>query len=257
MNYGLLGETLRHSISPLIHRELGNEDYGLFPVVQEELAHFLETAPFRGLNVTVPYKERVIPYCDELSVTALTCGNVNTIVKRDDGSCYGDNTDYHGLKALFEKYELTPAGKAVVILGSGGAAKTAQALCEEEDAAAVTLISRSLGAPFGSYEDKGLFRSAEIVINATPVGMFPQAEATPIDTALLTNAEAVIDLIYNPLPTRLLTEAAARGIQAVDGLWLLIEQARLSEELFQERTIDSAVNEKIYALAKAELRRKP
>ena len=257
MNYGLIGEALSHSLSPLIHRCFGNEDYGLFPLAREQLADFLETGAFSVLNVTVPYKEKVIPFCDELSVTALTCGNVNTLLKRQDGTVYGDNTDYGGMKALCAKNGISLTHRFVVILGSGGAAKTAQALCEAENATECILISRSLGASFGSYQDKELFRSAEIIINATPVGMYPRSDATPLDISLLEHTEAVIDLIYNPLPTRFLREAAARDIKTADGLWLLIEQARLSEELFQNKSIDPAINAAAFREAVATLRSTP
>lgn len=238
MKCGLLGQKLGHSYSPQIHRQLADYDYTLFEKQRSELEEFLRHGNFTGLNVTIPYKKSVIPYLAELSPVAARLGAVNTIVRRPDGSLIGHNSDYFGFRSMVSKSGLTVSGKKVLVLGSGGASSTAVAALQELGAK-VVVISRS--GP-NNYGNLYLHTDAAVIVNATPVGMYPNVGVSPIDLGLFPVLEGVLDIVYNPARTRLLMDAELRGLVAMNGLWMLVAQAKESAEWFSGRSIS---NEKI------------
>lgn len=246
MKYGLIGARLGHSYSCEIHRRIGNYDYQLQELPPEALADFLARRDFLGLNVTIPYKQQVIPLLDEVAEEALSIGAVNTIVNRD-GRLLGYNTDLAGMCAAMERGGLALAGKKVLILGTGGTSKTARAAAERLGAAEILRVSRSAKPDAVSYEaarrDHG---DAEILINTTPVGMFPHTEDVPIDLGAFPRLEGVMDVIYNPLRTGLLLAARARGIPAVGGLYMLAAQAVYAAALFMDRPVERAAIDRAY-----------
>lgn len=233
MKCGLLGQRLGHSYSPQIHSQLADYSYALFEKQPEELEDFLKNGHFTGLNVTIPYKKAVIPYLSELSPVAARLGAVNTIVRRPDGSLIGHNTDHFGFRSMVEKSGLCPAGKKVLILGSGGASCTAAAVLQELGAE-VIVISRS---GENNYHNLHLHTDAAVIVNATPVGMYPEVGVSPLDLDLFPNLEGVLDIVYNPARTQLLLNAEARGLTAMNGLWMLVAQAKESAEWFTGRTV--------------------
>ena len=242
MHYGLLGRKLGHSYSPQIHRYLGNYEYKLYEQEPENIGVFLKTTSFLGLNVTMPYKKDVIAYCSELSNEARKLGAVNTIVRQTDGSLIGHNTDYFGFLSTVQKTGLSVCDKKALVLGSGGASVTAVAVLKELGAS-VVCISRS---GENSYNNLDLHSDAALIVNATPVGMYPDTNVSPISLDLFQNLEGVIDLIYNPARTALLQQAEKRGIIAENGLWMLVAQAKESSEWFTGRKLDDAVISEIY-----------
>ena len=239
MRCGLLGKKLGHSYSPQIHASLGDYSYELFEKAPEELGDFLKYGDFSGLNVTIPYKKDVLPYCDELSDRAAELGAVNTIIKRLDGSLIGHNTDYFGFMSMVLRSGLQLAGKKVLVLGSGGASVTAVAVLKELSAN-VVVISRS---GEDNYENLGNHSDASVVVNTTPVGMYPQLGFSPVNLDLFPNLEGVLDIIYNPAKTELLLDAERRGLITENGLWMLVAQAKESAEWFTGSHIsDNRIN---------------
>lgn len=232
MRYGLLGEKLVHSFSKEIHEKLGKYKYELIEVPPEKLDEFMARRDFAGLNVTIPYKRAVIPYLDEISGRARAIGAVNTVVNRD-GKLYGDNTDFGGLKALIRRMGLELRGKTVLVCGAGGTGKTASAVAESLGAAAVYRLSRSGRDGALTYAEAYQARAgAQILINATPAGMYPDTDGMPADLERLPALEGVVDVIYNPLTTRLVQCARTRGLKAENGLYMLVAQAVLAAERF-------------------------
>ena len=229
MKYGLLGEKLSHSFSPLIHKQLGNQDYGLFSVPKEQLGAFMERRDFSAINVTIPYKKAVIPFLAVISRRAAAIGSVNTVVKLSDGSLYGDNTDYMGLAFLAAETGISFAGKKVLILGSGGTSLTAQAVAKDGGAARITVVSRQGEV---TYEDLCRYRDSQIILNTTPVGMYPKNGERLIRLREFPDCEGVLDVIYNPLMTPLLLEARELGIPYGNGLLMLVAQAKFASDLF-------------------------
>ena len=242
MKCGLLGRKLGHSYSPQIHNLLGDYSYILFEKEPEELENFLRNGDFSGLNVTIPYKKEVIPYLSELSPTAKKMGCVNTVLRRSDGTLYGHNTDYFGFTSLVRHAGLSVAGKKVLVLGSGGASNTAVAALKDLGASPV-VISRSGENNYGNLH---LHRDAAAIVNATPVGMYPNTGVSPIDLALFPHLEGVLDVIYNPARTQLLLDAEKLGIPRENGLWMLVAQAKEAAEVFTGGKISDEVIEKIY-----------
>ena len=242
MKCGLLGRKLGHSYSPQIHRRLGDYSYDLFEVEPEHLADFLKSGDFSGLNVTIPYKKDVIPYLHNLSPTAKRLGAVNTIVRRADGTLFGHNTDYFGFKSMVGQSGLTPAGKKCLVLGSGGASNTVVAALEELGAE-VIVISRSGENNYGN-----LSRHADtaIIVNTTPVGMYPNTGVSAVRLEEFPALEGVLDVVYNPARTQLLLDAEKRGLVTMNGLWMLVAQAKESAEYFTGNAIDDTVIEKIH-----------
>mgnify|MGYP004629664185 FL=1 len=242
MKCGLLGRKLGHSYSPQIHNLLGDYSYVLFEKEPEELENFLKNGDFSGLNVTIPYKKEVIPYLSELSPTAKKMGCVNTVLRRSDGTLYGHNTDYFGFTSLVRHAGLSVAGKKVLVLGSGGASNTAVAALKDLGANPV-VISRSGENNYGNLH---LHRDAAAIVNATPVGMYPNTGVSPIDLKLFPHLEGVLDVIYNPARTQLLLDAEKLGIPRENGLWMLVAQAKEAAEVFTGGKISDEVIEKIY-----------
>lgn len=242
MKCGLLGRKLGHSYSPQIHNLLGDYSYVLFEKEPEELKNFLKNGDFSGLNVTIPYKKEVIPYLSELSPTAKKMGCVNTVLRRSDGTLYGHNTDYLGFTSLVRHAGLSVTGKKVLVLGSGGASNTAVAALKDLGASPV-VISRSGENNYGNLH---LHRDAAAIVNATPVGMYPNTGVSPIDLGLFPHLEGVLDVIYNPARTQLLLDAEKLGIPRENGLWMLVAQAKEAAEVFTGGKISDEVIEKIY-----------
>lgn len=233
MKCGLLGGKLTHSYSPQIHGYLGSYSYELFEKMPEELEDFLKNGDFAGLNVTIPFKKSVIPYCAELSARAKELGAVNTIVRRADGTLIGHNTDYFGFERMLQASGLDVSGKKALVLGSGGASNTAVSVLKEQGAD-VVVVSRS---GENNYENLHLHSDAAVIVNATPVGMYPNVGISPIDLAEFPALEGVLDLIYNPARTKLLLDAQSRGLVAVNGLPMLVAQAKESAEWFTGKAI--------------------
>ena len=228
MQCGLLGRKLGHSYSPQIHRELGSYQYTLFEKEPQELEEFLKNGDFEGLNVTIPYKKDVIPYLTELTPVAQRLGAVNTIVRRADGTLIGHNTDYFGFRYLVQRSGLDVENKKVLVLGSGGASNTAVAVLRELGAR-VVIISRS---GENNYQNLRLHADASVIVNTTPVGMYPNTGVSPIDLGLFPQLEGVLDAVYNPARTQILLDAESRGLVAMNGLWMLVAQAKESAEWF-------------------------
>lgn len=242
MEYGLLGEKLGHSFSPQIHRELGGYDYRLVELTPEELPGFLARRDFRGVNVTIPYKQAVMPLLDEISDRARRIGAVNTIVRRPDGRLAGDNTDYAGLMTLLDRAGFRLQGAKCLVLGSGGASKTAVVCLRDLGAREVRVISRSGEDNYGNLSRHA---DAEWLINATPVGMYPKNGVSPVNLEELPALKGIADMIYNPARTALILQAEERGIPAVNGLPMLVSQGRAAAELFLGRTIPAAEEERV------------
>lgn len=237
MRCGLLGEHLTHSYSPQIHALLGEYSYELFEVAPDALADFLRSDRFDCLNVTIPYKRAVVEFCATLSDAARALGSVNTLVRRPDGTLHGENTDLDGFRWLLERNGGVQPGEKALVLGTGGASQTVQAVLRAAGAE-VTVLSRR-GEQ--NYSTLGAHADATLVVNATPVGMYPNNGARLIDLDLLPQCRCVLDLIYNPARTRLLLDAEERKIRRENGLSMLVAQAKRAAELFTGKMIPDAV----------------
>ena len=221
MLYGLIGEHLTHSYSCEIHASIADYNYELKELAPDELDDFFKKREWNAVNVTIPYKETVMKYLDFISDTAKEIGAVNTIVKRD-GILYGYNTDFAGMKAMLEKYGIAIKDKKVLILGTGGTCNTAFAVSNFLGAKKIIKVSRSKGDGVITYEDAiKEHRDAEVIINTTPVGMFSRQSGKPIDISVFPDLSGVVDVIYNPLRTELVTDAMERGIASCGGLYML------------------------------------
>ncbi len=240
MKCGLLGRKLGHSYSPQIHSYLGSYSYELFEKEPEELEDFLQNGDFDGLNVTIPYKKTVIPYLDELSPIAKKLGAVNTIVRRD-GKLIGHNTDYFGFRTMVNSSVLEFAGKKALVLGSGGASNTAVAVLEELGAK-VVVISRS---GENNYQNLDRHADAAVIVNTTPVGMYPNNGVSPVDLSLFSRLEGVFDVIYNPQWTKLTMDAMDRMLSCDNGLRMLVAQAKESAQWFTNSVISDDVIRRI------------
>ena len=236
MKCGLLGRKLGHSFSPQIHARLGSYSYGLFEREPEELEEFLRSGDWSGINVTIPYKKDVIPYLDELSPVAARLGAVNCIVRRA-GKLVGHNTDYFGFREMVLSSGLDVSGKKVLVLGTGGASMPVVAALEELGAAVVS-ISRS---GENNYENLHRHGDAAVIVNTTPVGMYPNTGVSPLDLSLFPRLEGVLDIIFNPARTQLLLDAQARGLVAVNGLLMLVAQAKEAAEWFLNDQLDDSL----------------
>ena len=248
--YGLLGRKLGHSWSPPIHTALGCEGYKLIELEPEELGSYLAKADIGGLNVTIPYKRDVMAYCDVIDETAKAIGSVNTLVRRSDGKLYAWNTDAAGFRWMAERAGIHLEGKKVVILGSGGASLTAQAVSRAMGAREVIVVSRS---GENNYENLSRHADAEVIVNTTPVGMYPAVGTSPVDLAAFPRCEGVLDVVYNPRRTTLLLQAEELGLPCSDGLPMLVAQAKAAEEYFFEKSIPDSENERILAMLRQEM----
>ena len=243
--FGLIGGRLGHSFSPRIHREMGGYDYELIELAPEEVAEFLRKGDFRGINVTIPYKKTVMPFLDEISDAARRIGSVNTIVRGADGRLRGTNTDYSGFRAMLERRGLNPAGEKCLVLGSGGASVTAVTCLRDMGAREVRVISRSGEDNYGNLNRH---RDAGLLVNATPVGMFPETGKAPLSLEAFPALKGVADMIYNPARTALLMDAERRGIPWINGLYMLSAQAREACEIFLGRPVPESETDRVTAL---------
>lgn len=235
MEYGLIGEKLGHSYSQMIHARLADYRYELKEVAPEKLDEFIEGREFRGLNVTIPYKQAVMKHCAALSPEAVEVGSVNTLLVRLDGSLLGHNTDIDGFIYMLRRGGIDPAGAKAVILGSGGTSLTAHAALARLGAREIVTVSRK--GPVDYHTLYAKHADAEILVNATPVGMYPENGASPVSLDRLSGVRGVADVIYNPEKTALILAAQAKGIPAVSGLSMLVAQAREAAELFTGQAI--------------------
>lgn len=237
IKFGLIGEKLGHSYSKTIHEQLASYSYELMPLKKEELDNFMKTHDFKAINVTIPYKREVIPYLDEIDENAKKIGAVNTIVNKN-GLLYGYNTDYHGFLYTLRHNQISVANKKVLVIGNGGAAMAVFAVLRQEAAADIIVVKHKEELGTVTYQEAATFHSdAAIIINTSPVGMFPNTESTPMDLSPYHSCEAVVDLIYNPRQTLFLKQAADLGIKSVNGLEMLIAQAKYAVEYFLSITI--------------------
>ena len=243
--YGLLGRKLGHSWSVPIHAALGCADYQLIELEPAQLEPFLARRDIGGLNVTIPYKRDVMPFCDVIDPMARAIGSVNTLTRRADGKLYAFNTDAAGFCWMAQRACIQLAGRKVVILGSGGASLTAAACARRLGAREIVVISRSGENNYGNLDRHA---DAEIVVNTTPVGMYPNTGAAPVDLSAFPRCKGVLDVIYNPRRTALLMQAEALGIPCSDGLPMLVAQAKAAEEHFFERSIPDSENERILSM---------
>lgn len=239
---GLLGRKLGHSYSPLIHSQLADYEYKLYEKEPEELEAFLKSGSFDGMNVTIPYKKAVLPYCDLLSPLAEELGSVNTLVRLADGRLLGDNTDAWGFEQMLRRVCPNVAGKKALVLGSGGASVTVQAILRLAQAQ-VVVISRT---GENNYSNLERHADAQILVNTTPVGMYPNVGESPVDLNRLPNLEAVLDLIYNPARTALMLQAEQRKIPHESGLYMLVAQAVRASELWTGTTISTETMEQVW-----------
>ena len=246
MKYGLIAEKLGHSFSKEIHNKLFDYSYELCEVSGDSFDSFMKKREFNGINVTIPYKQMVIPYLDEISDDARKIGAVNTIVNRD-GRLVGYNTDFLGLYDLINRQNIVLENKKVLILGSGGTSKTAFAVAESMNCSCVYRVSRKEGNGCITYEAAVKEHTdADVIINTTPVGMYPNIAVSPIDLDLFTNLSGVVDVVYNPLNTKLICDAKRKGINAVGGLYMLVSQAARAAEKFLNTDVNSCKIEEIY-----------
>ena len=241
--YGLLGRKLGHSLSPQIHSLLGGYSYKLFCREPEELDGFFADSTIEGFNVTIPYKVTAMKYCADVTGTAKKTGCVNTVVRRSDGSLFGDNTDYYGFCRMAEKYGADFENKKVLVLGNGGASGTVRTVAADRGAAEVVTISRR---GENNYENIGRHFDADIIVNATPFGMYPDNGGRLIDLQSFKNCGCVLDLIYNPCRTGLIMDAERLGIPCGNGLFMLVAQALRSAERFLDKKLDDSVMETVY-----------
>ena len=233
---GLLGEKLGHSYSPEIHKMLAGYEYRIYERCAEELEGFIRGGEWDGLNVTMPYKKAVIPFCDELGERARLSGSVNTLVRRADGSIYGDNTDMFGFESLLRVNGIDPAGTKALVLGSGGACASVRAVLDSLGAETVVISRRGED----NYNNLERHRDAELIVNSTPLGMYPNNGAQAVDLTAFPDCRAVLDIVYNPARTALLLQAEKLGIKNAGGLHMLVAQAKRSSELFTGARIDDA-----------------
>ncbi len=242
MKYGLIGKTLTHSYSKIIHEAMGEYSYDLVPLAESEVENFAKHGGYDGFNVTIPYKKTVIPLCKQISDSAKEIGSVNTVVRKNDG-LYGYNTDYDGFLALSVKAGIDFLGKKVAILGTGGTYLTAKAVAKAQGAREIITVSRS--GKF-NYENISQWNDCEIIINTTPVGMFPRNGDRIVSLDDFKNCCGVIDVIYNPNKTPLIFDAETRKIPAAGGLYMLVYQAKCAFEIFTGKTLSHKRTEEIF-----------
>ena len=241
MEYGLLGERLGHSFSPQIHRDLAGYDYQLLPTPPEAVEDLFARRAFQGLNVTIPYKRTVMPLCDEIDPRAAAIGAVNTVVNRN-GRLTGYNTDIDGFLYMARRAGVDMAGKKVVILGSGGTSRTARAAAGELGAREIITVSRH---GEDNYQNLSRHADAQVLVNTTPVGMYPNWGQSPVSLESFPALEGVLDVVYNPLRTALLLQAEERGLPCSCGLPMLVAQAKRAAELFTGQNIDDSRTEAV------------
>ena len=240
--YGCIGKKLTHSFSKEIHAKLAGYEYELIELSEDEIADFFTGKDFSAINVTIPYKKTVIPFCAELSDTAKRLGSVNVLLKKENGSLFGDNTDYYGFLYMAEKAGISFAGKKVLVLGSGGSSAMVQCAASDRGAREIVVISRS---GENNYENISKHFDADIIVNTTPVGMYPANGEAPIELENFKNCKGVLDLIYNPSKTALLLKAEELGIPFSNGLSMLVAQAKRAAEIFTGEKYNDEIIDKI------------
>ncbi|WMJ22523.1 shikimate kinase [Paludicola sp. MB14-C6] len=250
--YGLLGDKLGHSFSKIIHEKLGFYSYDLLPMEKDELHEFLTKKDFDGVNVTIPYKLDVIPYCDEIDDTVAQIGSANTIVNRN-GKLKAYNTDFYGFLYNMQFHHIAMKDKVVMILGSGGTCKTVTAVAKFQGAKEIVIVSRTESDTTITYNQAKQREDVQVLVNASPSGMYPNNQNCPIDINCFPNLEAVVDVIYNPLKTKLLQQAQQRNIPFANGLLMLVAQAKFAAELFIDEKIPDQEIERIYQELKSDL----
>ena len=245
--YGCIGKKLTHSFSKDIHARLADYKYELIELSEKEVENFFEKKDFSAVNVTIPYKETVIPYLDEISDIAKRIGAVNTVVNKN-GRLYGYNTDYYGMKALIERVGIEISGKKVLVLGTGGTSKTARVLASDLGASEIFTVSRKKSEEYIAYEEAVTLHSdAEIIINTTPSGMYPDCDSRPIDVFAFDKLCGVIDAVYNPIRTNLVLDAMEKGVKAEGGLYMLVMQAVVAVEKFLDTEISRKIADEVFA----------
>ena len=246
MDYGLIGEKLGHSFSKPIHEKLADYQYDLMPLTKGEFETFMENRDFKAINVTIPYKRAVIPYLDAIDDKAKSIGAVNTIVNKN-GKLVGHNTDFSGFLYMVQHNNIVIKNKKVLVIGNGGAAQAIIAVVKHLNANELIIVDVIPGEGAITYEEcfsKHL--DCQIVINTSPVGMYPNVDKSPIDLTLFRHCEAVLDAVYNPLKTKLTLQAESLGIKGITGLEMLVGQAKYAVEFFLDKKIDDAVIDPIY-----------
>lgn len=235
MKYGCIGEHLKHSFSKEIHELIADYDYKIKEIASDKLDDFLVKKDFVAINVTIPYKERVIPHLSFIDEHAKLIGAVNTVVNKD-GNLYGYNTDFFGMNKLLEHAKVEVKDKKVAILGTGGTAKTAIAVTKYLGAKSVLVVSRLAGDGKITYDELlSKHLDTQVIINTTPCGMYPNNYSSPLDLSRFVNLTGVIDAIYNPLRTNLVSQAISLGVTAEGGLYMLVAQAVRACEIFLEK----------------------
>ena len=246
MEYGCIGEHLKHSFSKEIHNALADYNYEILELERENLKDFFEKRDFKAINVTIPYKQEIIPFLDEISPEAQSINAVNTVVNRN-GKLYGYNTDFYGLKALIERENVSLKDKKVLVLGSGGTSNTAVAVSEFLGAKAVVKVSRQAKDGYVTYADAyKKYTDFEIIINTTPCGMFPNIGSSAVDLKRFTSLEAVFDAVYNPLKSKLICDAEDMGVVSTGGLYMLVSQAVYAVEKFIDTPVDNEKVENVF-----------
>lgn len=246
MDYGLIGEKLGHSYSKDIHEMLADYTYDIHPLSKDEFVPFMEKREFKAINVTIPYKRDVIPYLDEMDDNAKAIGAVNTIVNKDGKLC-GHNTDFSGFMYMLNKHNIKIEGKKCLVLGDGGASKAVVAVLKKMGASEVIIVDIIKTETAITYDECfEKHTDAEFIANASPVGMYPKCDASPVDLKRFPKCEAVADVIYNPLETKLVTQAKELGMTGVNGLEMLVAQALYAVEFFLETKLDEAKIDEVY-----------
>ena len=245
MRFGLLGEKLGHSYSPELHAFFGDYDYELFEVAPGDLGDFLRERDFQGLNVTIPYKTTVHDICEHLTEAAEAIGSVNTVVKQPDGTLLGDNTDAAGFEGMVWKSRVRVLGRKCLVLGSGGASLAVRYVLNKLGAGQVVVISRS---GEDNYDNLDKHKDASVIVNTTPVGMYPKTGAVPVDLRDFPQCEGVLDIIYNPARTALIQQAEALGIPCLGGLYMLVEQARCASQVFTGKPLPAIRSKEVYSV---------
>ena len=246
MKYGLVGKSLGHSYSKLIHEQLDSKPYDLISLDENQLDTFLKEKDFLGINVTIPYKEIVKKYLDEIDEVAKEIGSINAITNKD-GKLKGYNTDYYGLKKLFISSSIEVKDKHCFILGSGGTKNTAFKVLKDLGAKSINIVSRTKSDRTITYEEFNKLDNVQIIVNTTPIGMYPNIEGEIINLDNFSNLEGVVDVVYNPYNTRLVTKAKLKGIKAIGGLKMLVEQGIKASELFTSTTYSTSKYEEVFS----------
>lgn len=246
MDYGLIGEKLGHSYSKDIHEMLADYTYDIYPLSREEFKTFMEKHEFKSINVTIPYKQDVIPYLDEMDENAKAIGAVNTIVNKN-GKLYGHNTDFSGFLYMLKKHSIQVEGKKCVVLGDGGASKAVVAVLKKLGAKEIVIVDIIQTESAITYEECfEKHTDAEFIANTSPVGMYPKCDASPVDLSKFPKCQAVADVIYNPLETKLITQAKELRMTGVNGLEMLVAQALYAVEFFLDTKLDESKIDEVF-----------